>query len=120
MSVLWDKPIVPYLANGKIIILIAYVDDIIVIENYIKEMDCLKKVLSREFKIKDIGTLRYFIGMEVARFEKSVVVSQRKYILVLLKENGILGCKLANTLMESNYKIGLKEYSPSIDTRRYH
>lgn len=83
-------------------------------------MDCLKKVLSREFKIKDIGTLRYFLGMEVARFEKSVVVSQRKYILVLLKENGILGCKLANTLMESNYKIGLKEYNPSIDTGRYH
>ena len=82
-------------------------------------MDCLKEVLAREFEIKDLGTLKYFLGMEVARSKKGIVVSQRKYILDLLKETGMLGCKPADTPMESTYKIGLKEDSPPVDTGRY-
>ena len=57
--------------------------------------------------------------MEVARSKKGIVVSQRKYILDLLKETGMLGCKPADTPMESTYKIGLKEDSPPVDTGRY-
>ena len=82
-------------------------------------MDCLKKVLVKEFEIKDLGTLKYFLGMEVARSKKGIVVSQGKYILDLLKETGMLGCKPTDTPMESTYKIGLKEDSPPVDTRRY-
>ena len=87
--------------------------------DYTKEMDCLKEVLAREFEIKDLGTLKYFLGMEVARSKKGIVASQQKYILDLLKETGMLGCKPSNTPMESTYKIGLKEDSPPIDTGRY-
>ena len=83
--------------NGKIAILIVYVDDIIVTRDYTKEMDCLKEVLAREFEIKDLGTLKYFLGMEIARSKKGIVVSQRKYILDLL--TGMLGCKPATKLV---------------------
>ncbi|KAL6335116.1 hypothetical protein AAG906_027176 [Vitis piasezkii] len=51
----------------------------------------LKKFLAREFEIKDLGALRYFFGMEFARFKKGIFVSQRKYVLDLLKETGLLG-----------------------------
>ena len=47
------------------------------------------------------------------------MVSQRKYILDLLKETGMLGCKPTDTPMESTYKIGLKEDSPPVDMGRY-
>ena len=50
---------------------------------------------------------------------KGIVVSQRKYVSHLLKETGMLGCKPTDTPMGSNYKIGLKEDSPPVDTRRY-
>ena len=52
----------------------------------------LKEVMAREFEIKDLGTLKYFLGMEVACSKRVVVVvSQQKYILDLLKETGMLG-----------------------------
>ncbi|RVX11272.1 Retrovirus-related Pol polyprotein from transposon RE1 [Vitis vinifera] len=70
---------------GKLAILIVYVDDIILSGNDMGELQNLKKYLSEEFEVKDLGNLKYFLGMEVARSRKGIVVSQRKYILDLLR-----------------------------------
>ena len=66
--------------------LIVYVDDIILTEDYWEEMERLKEVLAREFEIKDLGNLKYFLGMEVTWSKKGIAVSQPKYILDLLEE----------------------------------
>ncbi|RVW87882.1 Retrovirus-related Pol polyprotein from transposon RE1 [Vitis vinifera] len=71
----------------------------------------LKKYLSEEFEVKDLGNLKYFLGMEVARSRKGIVVSQRKYILDLLKETGMLGCKPIDTPMDSQKKLGIEKES---------
>ncbi|RVX06299.1 Retrovirus-related Pol polyprotein from transposon TNT 1-94 [Vitis vinifera] len=65
----------------------------------------------KEFEVKDLGNLKYFLGMEVARSRKGIVVSQRKYILDLLKETGMLGCKPINTPMDSQKKLGIEKES---------
>jgi hypothetical protein len=65
----------------------------------------LKKLLAKEFEIKNFGYLIYFLGMEVARSRKCIYVSQRKYVLDLLKETSMLRCKPANTLMDLTKKI---------------
>ena len=56
-------------------------------------MSRLKQCLAKEFEIKDLGQLRYFLGMEIARSKEDIVVSQRKYTLDLLKETGMSRCK---------------------------
>ncbi|XP_024030348.1 uncharacterized protein LOC112094217 [Morus notabilis] len=76
-------------------------------------------MLSTEFEIKDLGTLRYFLGKEVARSKEGIVISQRKYILDLLNETGMLGCKPANTPMDSNKKLNTTEESVPVDKGRY-
>ena len=86
--------------EGKIVILIVYVDDIILTGDDIIELERLKKVLSNNFEIKDLGALKYFFGMEFARSKKDVFVSQRKYVLDLLSETGMIGCKIAETSIE--------------------
>ena len=66
-----------------------------------------------------MGTLKYFLGMEVARSRKGILVSQQKYMLDLLKEIGMLGCKLADTPMDSNSKLGRNTDSAPVDKGRY-
>ena len=67
---------VKFSSEGKITILIVYVDDIILTRDDLTEMDRLKRSLATKFEIKDVGSLKYFLGMEVARSKKGIVVSQ--------------------------------------------
>ena len=103
----------------EIAILIVYVDDIILTRDYEEELVRLKKLLAKEFEIKDLRYLKYFLGMEVARSRKGIYVSQRKYVLDLLKETGMLGCKPADTPMDSTKKIGAENDSIPVDRGRY-
>ena len=78
----------------EIAILIIYVDDIILIGDNIIELVRLKKVLANDFKIKDLGTLKHFHSMEFSKSRKGIFVSQWKYVLNLLDETWLLGCKV--------------------------
>ena len=62
----------------KIIALIVYVDDIIVIRDDIEVMQNLKGKLEKEFKIKDLRNLRYVLGIEVVRSKMGIYDTQRK------------------------------------------
>ncbi|KAF7808226.1 sacsin isoform X2 [Senna tora] len=106
-------------SGNLITILIVYVDDIIVTENCETKVERLKGILNIEFEVKDLGPLRYFLGMEVARSTLGIYISQRKYILDLLKEIGMLGCKPADTPMDPYNKIGAKKDFDPVDKGRY-
>ena len=43
--------------------------------------------------------------MEFVRSKKGIFVSQRKYVLDLLEETGLLGCKPVETPMEPNLRL---------------
>ncbi|KAK2987530.1 hypothetical protein RJ640_030199 [Escallonia rubra] len=104
--------------DGKIAILIVYVDDIILTGDDTAEMERLKQCLASEFEIKDLGSLKFFLGMEIARSKKGIAVSQRKYILDLLKETGISGCRPVETPNDPNKKLGDNK-GDLVNTSRY-
>ncbi|XP_031280213.1 uncharacterized protein LOC116138659 [Pistacia vera] len=57
--------------------------------------------------------------MEIARSKKGIVVSQQKYVINLLKETGMFGCKPADTPMYYTIKVGVAEGSAPVDKGRY-
>ena len=80
-------------------------DGIILIGKDAGKLEVLKNFLAREFEIKDLEAPRYFLGMQFARSKKGIFVSRRKYVLDLLKETGLLGCKPVGTLMVPNLRL---------------
>ena len=52
--------------------LLVYVDDILIASNDPQSVANLKAVLDKQFKLKDLGSLKYFLGLEVARSEKGI------------------------------------------------
>ena len=90
---------------GKRILLIIHINDIVITGNDTEEIDSLKKHLQAQFQIKDLGSLKYFLGIEVVRSKKSILLSQRKYVLDLLSEVGMLGCRSIDSPMDVKTKL---------------
>jgi hypothetical protein len=85
--------------------LLVYVDDILIASNDMPSVHALKDSLHAEFKLKDLGTLKYFLGLEVARSTKGSSLCQRKYALDILSDSGMLASKPVATPMEQNLKM---------------
>ena len=80
-------------SNLCIILLVMYVDDIVITESDSKGISSFKTFLQSQFHTKDLGMLRYFLGIEVMLTKHGVFLSQRKYVLDLLFETRKLGVK---------------------------
>lgn len=78
----------------------------------------LKKMLAMSFEVKDLGFLHYFLGIEVAYSAQGIYLSQRKYVLDLLAETGMLECKPASTPIEQNHRI-IADSGDPIDKGQY-
>ncbi|RVW50126.1 Retrovirus-related Pol polyprotein from transposon TNT 1-94, partial [Vitis vinifera] len=68
---------------------------------------------------KDLGKLKYFLGIEIAQSSSGVVLSQRKYALDILEETGMLDCKPVDTPMDPNVKLVPGQGEPLGDPGRY-
>jgi len=75
--------------------------------------------LFREFEMKDLGGLKYFLGIKVLCSNKGIFISQRKYIMNLLAETGMVDCKLPDTPMQVNHGLKFEEGANLIDKERY-
>lgn len=90
-----------------------YVDDVIVAGDDLARITALKSYLDHQFKIKNLGPLKYFLGIEVARSSAGMVLNQRKYVLDILMECELLGCRPASSPMDQ--KVRFSEFDPLLD-----
>ena len=59
----------------------------------------LSHFFTTKFHTKDLGMLRYFLGVEVMQSKHGIFLSQRKYVLDLLSKTGKLGAKPCSSPM---------------------
>ncbi|KAJ0912392.1 putative RNA-directed DNA polymerase [Helianthus annuus] len=91
--------------DSVFIVLLVYVDDILITGNNENEIENVKSYVQSKFKIKDLGTLKYFLGIEVLSVSGGLCLSQRKYCLELLAEYGMSGCKPVHNPIEQNHVV---------------
>ncbi|XP_058776634.1 uncharacterized mitochondrial protein AtMg00810-like [Vicia villosa] len=99
--------------------LLVYVDDIILASTSLSEFQRIKTILDSHFKIKDLGVLKYFLGLEVAHSKSGITISQRKYCLDLLNDSGLLGSKPASTPLDPSIKLHQDNGKPFEDVAAY-
>jgi hypothetical protein len=93
-------------ANIQIYMLI-YVGDIIIISSSMRATNKLLLQLQEDFAIKDLGSLHYFLGIEVAHHPDRLVLTQRKYIRDLLAKTNMFTSKGVPTPMLPTNKLSL-------------
>lgn len=83
------------------------------------EFTRIKASLDENFSIKDLGMLKYCIGLEVVYSKEGISLSQQKYSLDLLQESGILGSKAAATPLDPSIKLHADNRKSSEDIGAY-
>ena len=86
-----DYSLFTYHHNVIFLGILIYVGDLILAGNNSDACADLIQCLSTCFKLKDVGPLKYFLGIEVARGSTSIFLYQRKYTLDILYESSELG-----------------------------
>ena len=100
-----DYSVFTKVSKGSILILLVCMDDILIAGNNVEVVNAFKVFLDDKFKLKNLGTLKYFLGLEVARTEKGISLCQRKFTLELLFDIGLLASKPANVPMDQSTKF---------------
>ncbi|XP_074315635.1 uncharacterized protein LOC141651839 [Silene latifolia] len=109
-----DYSLFTYSSNTVCLHVLIYVDDLVIAGNDSIAISRFKDYLNRCFKMKDLGPLKYFLGLEVARNAEGIFLTQRKYCLDIITETGLLGSKPSSTPMATDHKLGLST-SPFLD-----
>ncbi|XP_062075615.1 uncharacterized mitochondrial protein AtMg00810-like [Humulus lupulus] len=99
--------------------LLIYVDDVMIVSNSTHAINTLILYLSSCFQLKDLGELKFFLGLEIARNNKGLFLSQRGYALQILEDNGTLGCKPTSSPMDVNLKLSAEDGELLKDPKAY-
>lgn len=96
-------------------------DDIIIVSSSSLATERLLQQFKNDFVVKDLGTLSYFLGIEVTKVSDGFVLTQQKYIYDLLRRTNMLKTKGVSTPMMASDKLSRHSGDPlgNEDATRY-
>ena len=94
-------------SDNSYIILLLYVDDMLIAGSSIEEINNLKKQLSKQFVMKDLGVAKQILGMRIIRDRSNgtLKLSQSKYVKKVLSRFNMNEAKLVSTPLASHFKL---------------
>jgi len=111
-----DPCVYIYRRGGVLIIIVLYVDDLIIAGNNRGAINAFKSAISKRFKMKDLGALKWILGMEVRRDRerRMLEISQTAYIERMLEKFGMSDANPVGTPAEGHLMRD-PEGAPSTD-----
>ena len=100
-----DSALFLHRTDQGIVLLLLYVDDMIITGDDSAGIQELQKFLNLQFDMKDLGTLSYFLGLEVTSDADGYYLSQAKYASDLLSRSNLTDSKVVSTPLEPNVKL---------------
>jgi hypothetical protein len=96
-----------YINKMTEIILAMWVDDLIIFGKDMASINDLKVQLNEEYEMKDLGELKYFLGIQVHRDreQKIIHISQSGYNRTILERYDMQNSKPANTPLSSGTRL---------------
>ena len=94
------------------IFILIYVDVLIVASSTQDATMALLRHLNKEFALKDLGDLHYFLGIEVSRVRDGIILAREKYANVVLQRVGMVNCKSVSTPLSISEKLLANEGAP--------
>jgi histone deacetylase 1/2 len=88
---------------------LVYVDDIIVASSSTDATKALLVDLQRDFALKDLGDLHYFLGIEVKRGTTNMLLTQERYATEVLKRSGMDKCHSVDTPLSISEKLSIED-----------
>lgn len=97
--------------------MLLYVDDILIPAKNIEDILSVKKMLGREFDMKDLGEAKKLLGMEITQDSSSgrLSVSRRKYLEKVLARFGMSNAKPVSTPLASHFRSSCSS-CPAVDS----
>ena len=86
-----------------VILVIVWVDDLIIATSDMTLMNSFKESMKEQFKMKDLGCIKYFLGIEFTQEEGEVKMSQKRYLNKILERFGMADCKPRSTPCEAMF-----------------
>ncbi|KAL0453624.1 UNVERIFIED_CONTAM: Retrovirus-related Pol polyprotein from transposon RE1 [Sesamum latifolium] len=85
--------------------LIVYVDDVLLTGNSMNALTAVKRYLDDLITIKDLGHAKYFLGLKLARSPHGTHVTQRKYLLDIVRDCHLDNAKPTPTPLPVGIKL---------------
>ena len=94
-------------SGGETLIIGVYVDDIIIAGRDLKQVEKVKATLAKSFDVKDLGELKYFLGVNVRidRSNQSVWIGQPSYTENIMKKFGMENARPISTPVDTGTKL---------------
>ena len=86
--------------DSFLIIVVVWVDDLIIGARNVQLLNEIKELLKNRFKMKDLGPLKYFLGIEFTQVKGSIKLAQSHYTKKLLTKFGMIDAKPRSTPCE--------------------
>ncbi|KAL4018293.1 hypothetical protein IC575_021884 [Cucumis melo] len=101
--------------HGDILVVCLYVDDLIFTGNCASMFEDLKKAMTQEFEMTDIGLMSYYLAIEVKQSEEGIFISQERYTREILEKFNMMNSKPVATPIETGTKLSKHEEGDDVD-----
>ncbi|XP_019102804.2 uncharacterized mitochondrial protein AtMg00810-like [Beta vulgaris subsp. vulgaris] len=91
--------------NGKLAIILVYMDDLIITGDFKEEIQQTRANVSVRCQMKELGELTHFLGLQVERTKDGIFLCQHNYVRDLLEKYGMVDCKPILTPEEVNARL---------------